>query len=202
MATGAVSPYLDPANWHADDAHVHSYHSGLFVTEVGKPIVERLKEKSLLFWLLNPFLKSLLRNRWDGQGEPVKIAEEALKSDLSWVLITEHGPNMGLPPLNGGGQCLYEYSVQAGIDTWTREQGELATCESAQGCCMIMGEEFSNLWRHGHLLVYGSQDYINNDPRSDLFAEFLGELIGIKETSFRKKVTAEWLEEQNNYLKE
>ena len=63
--TNTVDKYIDPGNWYAGDAHMHSEYSELSVTHDGQGTLEEWADAAFA------------------------------REHLSWIVMTEHGPNLG-----------------------------------------------------------------------------------------------------------
>ncbi len=123
-------PQLDQENWYPGDAHDHSDYSRLAIYEEGlKPLSE--------------------------------VAEAAFNGEdpLAWLIMTEHGPQLGM--VNGN---LAVYNEEYGRTRFIEEEEEMLALEkSGQADCLIMGEELGTV-TSGHLVAYGVEEYIVDGP--------------------------------------
>ena len=156
-------PALNLSNWHPGDTHVHSRYSRLNI----KTLVETdlLGEK----WIqketakkVQEFTKKNL-NDYDGKGEPEDIVEKAFEENgLSWITMTEHGPNLGIK----GGEITNideHYDGRRAKKNWREEKQRLSELMAQrESGCILMCEELGTVIFSGHLLVYGIQDCIEN----------------------------------------
>ncbi len=196
MTGGMVSPYLNPANWHPGDAHAHSKYSKLDLDILFWPITRWNLLRKALYRALR---KRETRDLWpiDGSGEALEASRSARRRGLSWVCMTEHGPNLGMPPLiEATGQNLFRYNTRTARNNWGRAWRELCYAEEAPGCChcMMLGEELSSCWHFGHLLAYRTHNYLENGPAIKMLLSVFGWLF--RWVRFRKMAA----EVQRDYI--
>ncbi len=199
MSTNAVSPHLDPANWHPGDAHAHSKYSKIDLDILFVCFLLWNPLKKLIYLILG---KPGNKDLWqiEGCGELAEVATSAGENGLCWVCMTEHGPNLGMPPLiEETGQNLFGFNLNTVKNNWGRAGRELCHAEETPGAChcMIQSEELSSCWRFGHLLVYDTQAYLMNDPRIGMLWSFIGRFIGLGKR-FKKRAA----KEQRYYIEE
>lgn len=121
---------LDLANWYPGDAHDHSIYSLLSFYEEGlAPLSE--------------------------------VAQTAFGGDspLAWLIMTEHGPQLGMPDGN-----VTSYGEEQGSVRFAQEQAEMLSLEATgQAGCLMMGEELGTVVS-GHLIALGIDGYVADGP--------------------------------------
>lgn len=123
-------PQLDPANWYPGDAHDHSEYSRLAGYNEG----------------LMP-LADVVDAAFGGENP------------LAWLIMTEHGPQLGM--VNGN---LAVYNEEYGRARFAEEVGEMLALEqSGRADCLMMGEELGTV-TSGHLVAYDINGYVTDGP--------------------------------------
>ncbi len=196
--TGGQPEYLNPKNWHPGDAHVHSHYSKVCI-DMGFALLGLWKPRMIgLPALVTQQMKGGDLFPIDGRGELSDISESARRHGLSWLCMTEHGPNLGMPAIfEGCGQNLLAYNPKVARLRWEEEGRELSGIEQQKGACncMIQCEELSNSWRVGHLLVYNTQNYLENRPYLRHFWSFVGARVTKRFVKTAREMEREYLEE-------
>jgi hypothetical protein len=81
---------------------------------------------------------------------------------------------------------------------WQRRQSELDGLE--QDCCLVGGEELSDLWHYGHMLAYASPVYIYDDPNPDMVIYELLEHLSFHEECVINRINEKKRACQREYL--
>ncbi len=121
---------LDLANWYPGDTHDHSIYSLLAFYEEG----------------LAP-LSQVVESAFGGD------------SPLAWLIMTEHGPQLGMPEGD-----VTSYGEEQGRLRFAEEQAEMLSLEaSGQAGCLMLGEELGTVIS-GHLIALGINGYVTDGP--------------------------------------
>lgn len=140
-------PSLNLRNWYPGDPHLHSDYSRLDASNA--PIVRWMPGSPL--------------SRVEGRYPMEEIADHAVNTEgLSWLLFTEHGPQLGLKRgiiKSMASDCDDDLASEK----WDKAKEKLLEIEESVGRgCFVLCEELGTFQGAGHLLLCGSEDYVSN----------------------------------------
>ena len=171
---------LDLASWSAGDVHVHSVGDA----SLRDNLICRQKNLIPTGGFVSPAQETAC-----AQELIHEVTDQAVKSGLSWLVLSEHGPWLGVEAPGRSLQDILNYSASEGKSEWDLLRDTASSRSSTSGVRLLMGEELGTAppelfchrvpakgvpsWLHitvpscyvsGHTSAYYTPEYIPDSP--------------------------------------
>ncbi|MCY1139843.1 hypothetical protein OWR29_17720 [Actinoplanes sp. Pm04-4] len=155
---------LDPAAWEAGDVHVHSVgdtslRDNLYCRNTNPPLIPRNGKATDA--QKEACAQHLMRMVVDRMKAPEKKGS-ITPSPLSWVVLSEHGPWLGINA--PGKQGVTDYNTAEGRRQWNIVADKASATAATDRVRMLIGEEMGTTGTTGHFSAYYVPDYVRNGP--------------------------------------
>lgn len=155
---------LDPTAWEAGDVHVHSVgdtslRDNLYCRNTSPPLIPRNGKPTEA--QKQACAQHLMRMVIDRMKAPEKNGAIAPRP-LSWVVLSEHGPWLGINSPGKG--SVTDYDTAEGRRQWNIVADKASAAAATDRVRMLIGEEMGTTGKTGHFSAYYVPDYVRNGP--------------------------------------